>query len=276
MLSATPGDTWLDYAPVFVANGFYRNHTEFKAEHVIYKPYLSYPVVERYVNVGKLIRHRNQILIHMPFDRETVRHESTVWCEYDEQLMARVSHGLWNVFKDEPTRDKADTLRVMRQVVNSHESRLEQLEKLIQRHPKLIVFYNFNFELDLLREFGIGLLDSCYPRTLAEWNGHNHHEIPDSEAWIYLVQYAAGAEGWNCVDTDAMAFYSLPYSYKLFEQAHGRIDRLNTPFVDLYYYYLRSKAPIDHAIWRSLKSKRAFQPDHFDLTNAEFAEFTVK
>jgi hypothetical protein len=277
MLSATPGDTWLDYAPVFIANGFYRTRTEFKSEHVIFKPYISYPVVERYVNVGKLIKNRNQILVHMPFARQTIRHSHNVWCEYDEALMARVSHGLWNPYKDEPTRDKADTLRVMRQVVNSHPSRLVQLEKLVQRHPKLIVFYNFNFELDLLREFGIELLErSCYPRTLAEWNGHYHQEIPDTPEWLYFVQYMAGAEGWNCTSTDAMAFYSLPYSYKLFEQAHGRIDRLNTPFIDLNYYYLRSHADIDHAIWRSLKSKKQFQPNHFDMTNAEFADFSVK
>jgi hypothetical protein len=274
MLSATPGDNWLDYIPVFIANGFYRNRTMFKAEHVIYKPYVKYEAVERYVNVGKLVKHRNAILVHMPYIKETKRHSHTVWVDYNEKDMARVSHGRWHVFEDRPVRDIAELFGVMRRVANTDQSRLDGLEQLIKKHPKLIVFYNFNYELELLRELGIELLDRAdYPRTLAEWNGQNHHEIPESDEWLYLVQYAAGAEGWNCIETDATAFYSLPYSYKLWEQAHGRIDRLNTPYTDLHYYYLRSKAPIDWAIWRSLKAKRKFQPDHFELTNAEFAEF---
>jgi hypothetical protein len=195
------------------------------------------------------------------------------WSSIEEE-MARVTHGLWNVFDDEPVRDKAQLFYVMRRVVNTDQSRLDELKRLSIKHPRLIVFYNFNYELELLRELGIEQMDSDHPRTLAEWNGHNHHNIPDTDEWLYFVQYAAGAEGWNCTSTDAMCMYSLPYSYKLWEQAHGRIDRLNTPYIDLHYYYLRSKAAIDHAIWRSLKNKRKFQPDHFELTNAEFAEFS--
>jgi hypothetical protein len=274
MLSATPGDTWLDYVPVFVANGFYKNRTEFVREHVIWKPYVTYPVVERYVNVGRLVRQRNQILVHMPYRKQTVRHAHTVWVDYNEETMARVTHGLWNVFKDEPARDKADLFRIMRRVANTDASRVQAMDDLISKHPRLITFYNFNYELDILRELGLARLEreEGEQRTLAEWNGQNHHNVPDTDRWLYLVQYAAGAEGWNCTTTDATAFYSLPYSYKLWEQAHGRIDRLNTPYVDLHYNYLRSKSQIDHAIWRSLKSKRSFQPDHFDMENAEFAE----
>lgn len=277
LLSATPGDNWLDYIPVFLANGFYRNQTAFKAEHVVYKPYMNYPVVDHYVNVGKMVKHRNQILVHMPYIRETRRNSVNVWCEFNEEDMTRVAHGRWDIFNDAPVQNIAQMFYVMRRVVNSDPSRIVELDKLVRKHPRLIVFYNFNYELDILRDYGLNLIDgSDHPRTLAEWNGQNHEEIPDSEAWLYFVQYQAGAEGWNCVSTDASVSFSLPYSYKLWEQSHGRIDRLNTPYTDLYYYYLRSKAPIDHAIWRSLKSKRAFQPDHFDMTNAEFADFSVK
>jgi hypothetical protein len=275
MLSATPGDTWLDYIPVFVANGFYRNRTEFKARHVIYNTYAKFPKVERYVEVSELVRNRNSILVHMPYERQTTRHPHPVWCEYDKEMMLRAAHGRWNMFKDEPIRDIAELFGVMRRVTNSDPSRLHAIQDLLEKHPRLIVFYNFNYELDMLRTAGDFFVpDFILP--IAEWNGQNHEPIPDSERWLYLVQYAAGAEGWNCVSTDAMAFFSLPYSYKYWEQAHGRIDRLNTPFVDLHYYYLRSKAPIDWAIWRSLKAKKSFQFDHFDMENSEFADFTVK
>jgi len=273
MLSATPGDTWLDYIPVFAANGFYRNRTEFKHEHVIYAPFSKYPKVERYVNVQRLARQRNQILIHMPYDKETVRRPVNVWCEYDEKLMARVSHGRWNVYEDKPIRDAAEMFHVMRRVANTDPSRGREFLKLTEQHPRLIVFYNFNYELEIIQ----GLMSSLpNDYQYAEWNGHKHEGIPQSAKWVYAVQYAAGAEGWNCVSTDAMVFWSLPYSYKLWEQAHGRIDRLNTGFTDLYYYALRSKAEIDWAIWRSLKSKKNFQTKHFDMTNEEFADYSYQ
>jgi len=266
MLSATPGDTWLDYIPVMIANGFYRNRTEFKQEHVIYAPFSKYPKVERYVNVQRLVRQRNKILIHMPYEKETVRHPINVWCEYDEKMMARVSRGRWNVFEDVPIRDVADLFHQMRRVTNSDPSRLDAVWSLYHKHGRLIVFYNFDYELDILREMAQEI-------TFAEWNGHKHEPIPQTDKWVYACQYIAAAEGWNCTTTNAVAFWSLTYSYKLWEQAHGRIDRMDTPYQDLYYYTLRSKAAIDWAIWRSLKSKKSFQTKHFDMTNEEFYEF---
>src|SRR3954470_903510 len=203
MLSATPGDTWLDYIPAFIANGFYRNRTEFKAEHVIQAPFVKYFKVERYVNVQRLVRQRNQILIHMPYYKETIRHPVNVWCEYDELIMARVSHGRWNVFNDTPIRDTAEMFHVMRRVANTHPSRLQAVRELLDKHERLIIFYNFDYELEILRELendasgvdktALGL-DT---RQYAEWNGHKHQAIPDSERWTYVVQYVAGAEGWN-------------------------------------------------------------------------------
>jgi hypothetical protein len=274
MLSATPGDTWMDYVPVFIANGFYRNRTEFKREHVVFAPYRNYPVIERYVNVQRLVRQRSQILIRMPYPKETVRHPITVWVEHDERAMSNVVNNRWNVFKDEPIRDVSDLFYVMRQLVNSDPSRLKELWGLMTKHPKLIVFYNFDYELAILRSLQVtpGLTDFAF----AEYNGHKHQPIPKTAKWVYAVQYMAGAEGWNCTETDATVFWSLTYSYKLWEQAHGRIDRLDTSFRDLYYYTLRSKAAIDWAIWRSLKSKKTFQTAHFDMTNAQFADFAVK
>ena len=271
MLSATPGDTWLDYIPVMVANGFYRNRTEFKHEHVIYAPFSKYPKVERYVNVQRLVRQRNQILVHMPYPTEKVRHPITMWCEFDEITMARVSHGRWNIFEDKPIRDIADLFHQMRKVTNSDPSRLSAVWELLEKHPRLIIFYNFDYELAILRT-----LKDSEEHAYAEWNGHKHQEIPETDKWIYVVQYIAGAEGWNCTTTDAVCFWSLTYSYKLWEQAHGRIDRINTPFEHLYYYTLRSKAAIDRAIWRSLKSKKNFQTKHFDMTGEEFAEFSYQ
>lgn len=267
MLSATPGDTWMDYISVFVANRFYKNRTEFKREHVIYKPFSKYPVVERYVAVNRLVRQRNQILVHMPYARQTVRHPVRLWCEHDEENMARISHGRWNYFEDQPIDNVSEMFYLMRRVANSDPSRGRELIRLIDKHPRLIVFYNFNYELEILRALtGWSKRGIAY----AEWNGHKHEEIPKTDRWVYAVQFVAGSEGWNCTTTDTTVFWSLPYSYKVWEQAHGRIDRMDTPFVDLYYYILRSKAIIDFAIWRSLMSKQSFQVKHFELEDSEF------
>lgn len=254
MLSATPGDTWMDYIPVFVANEFYKNRTEFKREHVVYNTFTKFPKVDRYIGVNRLVRHRNDVLVKMRYSRETVRHTQTVLVDYDKETMAEVTKGRWNVFKDEPIRDVSELFMCMREVAYRDDSRLEAVRELLKKHDKLIVFYNFNYELNILRELASEV-------TLAEWNGHKHQELPKSDKWVYLVQYLAGSEGWNAVETNATCFYSLTYSYKLFEQAHGRTDRLNTPFIDLYYYILMCRAPIDAGVWRALKAKKSFQPN---------------
>lgn len=251
LLTATPGDTWLDYIPVFIANGFYKNRSQFKAEHVVYVPFTKYPKVQRYLSVGKLVRQRNAILVHMPYERQTIHHNITMWVDYDRALMDLVVKKRWHVYEDRPLQHMGEVFHAMRKVSNSDPSRLESIKKLLLKHEKLIVFYNFDYELDILRTLGEDV-------SIAEWNGHKHEDIPTTNRWIYLVQYVAGAEGWNCTETNAICFYSLTYSYKIWMQARGRIDRMNTKYVDLYYYTLRSRSQIDMAVMGALKSKKSF------------------
>lgn len=256
LLTATPGDNWLDYIPVFIANGFYKNRTEFKREHVVYNTFTKFPKVDRYIAVSKLVRLRNQILVEMPYKKHTVRKFTYLDCEYDQDLFDKAFRDRWHVFEERPLRDVAELFLVMRKIVNSDPSRLERVRTLLEYHPKLIVFYNFDYELEILRGLGSDT-------TVAEWNGHKHEGIPETSSWVYLVQYMAGSEGWNCVDTDTTVFYSLTYSYKNWHQAQGRIDRLNTPFNELNYYVLKSNSMIDHAIFKSLKNKKSFNESSF-------------
>ncbi len=270
LLSATPGDTWLDYAPVFVAGGHYKNVSEFKREHVVYAPYVKYPKVERYIGVNRLVRLRNHILVDMPYERHTTRHTHVVKVGYDEELLKKIVVNRWHVYENRPLRDAGELSSVMRKAVNSDASRLEAVLGLMEKHPKLIVFYNHNPELEMLRTLanrGDWIKD---PETgaeywvpdptfaVAEWNGHKHEPIPTTDRWLYLVQYQSGAEGWNCIETDAMVMYTLTYSYRNWEQSFGRIDRLNTPFSDLHYYAFRSEAPIDRQVWNALRHKKNF------------------
>ena len=260
MLSATPGDRWLDYIPVFVANGFYRNRTEFLRRHVVYNNFSKFPKVDHDVEVGHLEKLRRKILVDMPYARHTVRHVKFVNCEHDEALYLRVWKDRWHVYEDRPIKDVGELFLVLRKVVNSDSSRLDQIFRLLEVHPRLIVFYNFNYELEQLRSLTSVLSSDV---TIAEWNGQKHEAVPDTDSWLYLVQYMAGAEAWECTTTDAIAFYSLNYSYRLNEQARGRIDRMNTPFKDLYYYVFKSNTMIDRAIWTAVSHKKNFSESSF-------------
>lgn len=258
LLSATPGDTWQDYIPVFIANGFYKNRTEFIREHVIYSRFSKYPKVDRYVNTGRLIRLRNRILINMDFERKTVSHHESVFAEYDTAKYREVGRTRWNPYTNEPIVNAAELCYVWRRIVNTDLSRQTALLEIFEKHPRMIVFYNFDYELDILKGLYYG-----NDVEIAEWNGHKHQLIPESKSWVYLVQYNAGAEGWNCVKTDTIVFFSQNYSYKIMQQSAGRIDRLNTPFKDLYYYHLKSRSGIDLAISKALKDKKNFNESRF-------------
>lgn len=259
LLSATPGDTWQDYIPVFIANGFYRNKTEFAREHIIYSRFSKYPKIDRYVNEGKLLRLRRQILVTMDFKRKTVSHHEDVYVSYDIPLYKDVTRSRWDPYKNEPIPDASGLCYVWRKIVNTSEARQLALLEIFEKHPKLIVFYNFNYELDILKE----IFGAYAGVQVAEWNGHKHESIPTGPSWVYLVQYTAGAEGWNCITTDTIVFYSQNYSYKIRQQAAGRIDRLNTPYTDLYYYHLKSRSGIDLAISKALKEKKKFNESKY-------------
>ena len=260
MASATPGDTWMEYIPVFVANGYYKNRTEFIREHVIFKPFSKFPKIDRYVNQGRLIKYRKELLVEMPFKRHTVRHVKPVITEYDRELMKKAMVDRWHVYEDRPIRDVGELFIVMRKIVNSDPDRITKVLEIFEKHPRLIIFYNFDYELENLRAMGAEL-----EVPMREWNGHKHEAIPDSDSWIYLVQYTAGAEGWNCVTTDATVYFSLNYSWKINEQGKGRIDRMNTLYKDLHYYILRSDSAIDTAITRALAMKQNFNEKDLKL-----------
>jgi len=253
LLSATPGDAWIDYVPVFVANGFYKNKTEFLAMHAVFKPYSRYKQIDRYVDIDILEELRDKILVTMPYERNTIRHNIDILCEYDKQKYKMVWRDRWNPYEDEPIRETGALFYLMRRVVNEDDSRIRAVRKILEDNERVIIFYNFNYELEALRAV-CSDMDIPY----REWNGILHQDIPTSRTWVYLVQYTAGAEGWNCVSTDTVIFFSQNYSYKILEQASGRIDRLNTKYVDLYYYHLKSRAPIDLAINQAIKKKKKF------------------
>lgn len=258
LLSATPGDTWSDYIPVFIANGFYKNRTEFNNNHVIFNRFTKFPKIEGYVNTKRLMKLREMIMVDMEMKRQTIPHDENIVVEYNRELYKYIMSNRWNPYENEPVQQISELCYLLRRVSNTSEARRFAVQKIIGNHPRVIIFYNFDYELEILKDIGKEMKIKT-----AEWNGHNHEPIPKTKQWIYLVQYTAGAEGWNCIETNAIIFYSQNYSYKTMVQAAGRIDRLNTPYTDLYYYHIRSSSGIDIAISRALKKKKTFNEKTF-------------
>lgn len=256
LLSATPGDTWMDYIPVFIANGFFKNRTEFLRNHVVFSRVTKYPKVERYIGERYLYYLRDRILVVMPFERETTRHVKIISVSHDSEKMKLVQKKRWNIFTEKPIKDAGEMYFVARRVSNENIQRLQAIVDLFKVHKRLIIFYNFDYELSLLRTLPDIL---PYKVVFAEYNGHKHEDVPKTNEWIYVVQYTAGSEAWNCISSNSIIFFSPHYSYKIMEQASGRIDRMNTPFLDLYYYILMSDAWIDRAIFSALKKKKNFE-----------------
>lgn len=253
ILSATPGDVWNDYWAVFVANGFYKNKTEFQREHIIYSRYTKYPQIDRYINTQRLERLRNRILIDMVVQRHTKPHHEDIYCSYNIPFYKDVFKKRWDPFKNEPVQQASSLCYILRRIVNMDESRQVALLELLEDHPKAIIFYNFDYEREILLNLGY-----AEGTKIAEWSGHAHQPVPTGDKWVYLTQYTSGCEGWNCITCDTIIFYSQNYSYKVMTQAAGRIDRLNTKFIDLYYYHLKSRSGIDLAISKALKEKKQF------------------
>jgi len=258
LLSATPGDTWSDYIPVFIANGYYKNVTEFRRRHIVYNNFSKFPKIDHYIEVGRLIKIRDSIIVNMHYTKRTISHEKTIITSFNKEAINSLLTKRWNPYEKRPIKDICELCYLMRMVVNSDDSRLLELSKLFDKHKKIIVFYNFNYERDLLLSLG----EKINVPT-SQWNGHKHESIPNTESWMYIVQYAAGAEGWNCIETNVIVFFSQNYSYKATIQAAGRIDRLNTPFTDLYYYYFRSNSIIDLGIKKALDNKKSFNENRF-------------
>lgn len=257
LLTATPGDTWSDYIPVFIANGFYKNKTEFAKRHIMYKRFSTYPIIERYVDTRILEYYKNKILVEMNYNSQATPHNIDILCAFNKQAYTDLVKHRYNYEEDRPIETSSEMCYLMRKIVNSDDSRLLAVYDILKEKHKVIIFYNYDYELEAIKNF---FGDKVY---ISEWNGHKHQPISERDSWLYLVQYASGCEAWNCTVTDTIIFYSQTYSYKTLTQAKGRIDRLTSPFKDLYYYHLKTHSSIDISIARALAAKKQFNEKKF-------------
>lgn len=262
VLTATPGDDYMQYFPVFHANGFFKSKHEFEEGHVVYNPHTPFPAVMRYIGTRRLDRLRDKITVQMEYEHDICKHYEDIICDYDKEMYRDVVKFRWNPFEGKPIENASEYCYVLRRICNMDNSKLGHLCEIAALKKRIIVFYNFDYELEMIKEGLEGFVcDDDF--VVAEWNGHKHESLPRTGRWIYLVNYNAGAEGWNAITCDSMIFFSLNYSYKTMVQAEGRIDRRNTPFSDLFYYHFFSNSGIDKAIFGTLKRKKKFNEKKF-------------
>lgn len=254
MLSATPGDKWEDYIPIFIANGFYKNRRDFSDQHLVYDMYAKYPKVRAYMNVPKLERERKKVLVKMEDRRSTTRKHITVHVDYNKENYGTIVRKRFNPYLGKPVKNVSQYCALQRYAAAKGKYRPNAIADIAKKHKKVIVFYNFDYELEDL----LTLRDRLPGYKINQYNGHAHDDLPTGTKWLYLVNYGSGDKGWNCTKTDTLVYYSLPYSYRKFEQAAGRIDRINTPYTTLYYYILISHARIDGKVQLCIRRKQNF------------------
>lgn len=251
LITATPSDRWMDLLSVFIANGFYKNKRDFVNQHVTYNPYVKYPSITGYRNVNKLRILKKRIFVIIDYQSPSIIENKVISVDYDVDALTQIEKTEWNPFTDSPIINLSEFASVLRRSLNSHPSRINEAIRIRNTVKKLIVFYNFNFELEILKHGYSGI-------KIGELNGHRHDALPVGSDWVYLVQYNSGNEAWECFTTNHMLFYSLNYSFRIMTQAKGRINRLTSGFNYMYYYYLVSNHWLDKGIQKALNKKRDF------------------
>lgn len=140
--------------------------------------------------------------------------------------------------------------------------KLEAFRDLVEStNDRLIVFYNFNAELSLLK-----FIADETGRPISQVNGqlkelYQYEKYEDS---ITFIQYQAGAMGLNLQKANRIIYFTPPLSSELYEQSRKRIHRINQTKT-CFYYQLTCKDSVEEKIYKTLAMRR-------DYTEALFEE----
>ncbi len=133
--------------------------------------------------------------------------------------------------------------------------KLEAFRDLLEStEDRLIVFYNFNEELDRLTKICKSL-----GRAVSHVNGSGksvdaYENMPDS---VMFVQYQAGAMGGNYQKANRVVYFTPPLSSELFEQSKKRTHRIGQERT-CFYYYLTCTNSIEEKIYETLAMRRDY------------------
>lgn len=143
-------------------------------------------------------------------------------------------------------------------------AKLEAFRDLVEStNDRLIVFYNFNDELEKLSRIAWE-----NHRPVAVVNGKQKDLLPYENApdSITFIQYQAGAMGLNLQKANKIVYFTPPLSSELFEQSKKRIHRIGQEKT-CFYYYLTCKGSIEEKIYRTLAMRRDYTDKLFEESN---------
>ncbi|WP_368076685.1 SNF2-related protein [Clostridium tyrobutyricum] len=143
-----------------------------------------------------------------------------------------------------------------------NKNKVNQLKDILEStEDRIIIFYNFNKELEIIKKLcekldkPISIINGAV-KDLDNFNQYNNS--------ITLVQYQAGAMGHNLQKSNKIIYFSLPLQSELFEQSKKRIHRIGQEKT-CFYWYLITQNSIEEQIYQTLKERR-------DYTNKLFEE----
>ena len=190
-----------------------------------------------------------------------------------EQVFYHIDHGISNKYYDDILRDKytvidgkefiADNplkrllyLRICCGAYNAE--RLNRFSDLLESTDnRIVVFYNFNAELDAI----IKVCDKPY--SIVNGQNKNIDNFVNHDNGVVFVQYQSGAMGLNLQKANIIIYYSLPLSSELYEQSKKRIHRIGQKST-CFYYIMRCKKSVEEHIEKTLNMRRDYTDRLFE------------
>lgn len=142
-----------------------------------------------------------------------------------------------------------------------NQEKLEAFRDLVEStNDRLIVFYNFNAELEKLWD----IANECNkPVSVVNGKERDTFNYTRDENSITFIQYQAGAMGLNLQKANRIIYYTPPLSSELFEQSKKRIHRIGQGKT-CFYYYLTCKGSVEEKIYKTLAMRKDFTDKLFE------------
>ena len=224
----------------------------------------TFRVVTGYKNVSELkaklkeygaVFAKAEEVIKLP-EKKFIKEYSTVSSDYKKFMKDRVI----KIDDKELTGDSTLSKRLYARMLCSAYSK-DKIARLIDlvnsTSDRVIIFYNFNTELEALRKV-------LFDRPISIVNGQvkNLKEYENNDNSVTLIQYQAGAMGLNLQKANRIIYFSLPERSELFEQSKARICRIGQE-KQCYYHIMMCHKSVEEKIYECLLMRKDYTDELF-------------